>query len=188
MNPRDSQATSAPDATGEPVQRHDHGVDPTRPSFVSYIDKSRAYYAARGSEHPYRWAHDHGTPPFTALRGPLSSLRLGVVTTSTLPPPLGEKPPSKVAFAAPVEPRPAAMFTMDLGWDKEATHTDDPESFLPLTRLQELADEGRVGSLSPRFYGVPTQYSQRSTTTIDAPAILELMREDAVDVALLVPL
>jgi hypothetical protein len=35
---------------------------------------------------------------------------------------------------------------------------------------------------------VPTDYSQRNTTEIDAPHLLKLCREDTVDIALLVPL
>jgi hypothetical protein len=45
-----------------------------------------------------------------------------------------------------------------------------------------------MGSLSPRFYGVPTDYSQRLTLEQDAPRIEAWMREDGVDAALLVPL
>ena len=56
-----------------------------------------------------------------------------------------------------------------------------------LGRMSALA-AGRLGSLSPRYYGVPTEYSQRRTIEQDAPAILELLRKDQVDVALLVPL
>ena len=77
---------------------------------------------------------------------------------------------------------------MDLSWDKEATHTHDLDSFFPVHRLQEAVEAGRIGSLSPRFYGVPTEYSQRRTNEVDAPQLLEYLREDRVDVALLVPL
>ena len=55
------------------------------------------------------------------------------------------------------------MFTEDLSWDKQATHTEDTESFLPLSSLQALSDDGVIGSLNGRFFGVPTEYSQRRT-------------------------
>ncbi len=62
----------------------------------------------------------------------------------------------------------------------------------PKTRAVEkvLNDvrEGRIGGVSSRFYGVPTEYSQRKTNTVDAPAILEFCREDAVDAVVLVGL
>jgi hypothetical protein len=73
-------------------------------------------------------------------------------------------------------------------WDKDATHTNDVESFCPVRRLSEAQQAGRIGSLSPRFYGVPTEYSQRKTNEVDAPEVLRLCREDQVDVAVLVPL
>jgi hypothetical protein len=77
------------------------------------------------------------------------------------------------------------MFTADLSWDKDATHTDDVETFLPLNRLAEYAVAGRIGSASPRFYGVPTDYSQGRTSLRDAPQILAWCREDGVDAILL---
>ncbi len=158
-------------------------------SFVSYIDKSREYYAAQGYPAPYQWPYHHEVP-FQVLSKPLSACTVGVVTTAFFP--QGQEPPgvpgipSKQAYAAPADPPPNAMFTQDLAWDKDATHTDDVETYLPLRRLAEL--EGRIGALSKRFYGVPTDYSQRRTRDLDAPAILDWCREDGVDVALLVPL
>ena len=79
------------------------------------------------------------------------------------------------------------MFTDDLSWDKQETNTDDPESFLPLAHLAALADEGRIGSPNQRFFGVPTEYSQRKTG-LDAEQIAAWAADDEVDVALLVPL
>jgi hypothetical protein len=80
------------------------------------------------------------------------------------------------------------MFTDDLSWDKDATHTDDLGSFLPIAQLQAAAAVGRIRSISPRIYGVPTDYSQRRTRELDAPALLDLIREDDVDALILVPL
>jgi hypothetical protein len=79
------------------------------------------------------------------------------------------------------------MFTDDLSWDKEATHTADTESFLPIARLQEHASAGRIGSLADRFYGVPTEYSHRRTAD-DSLAIERWCRSDGVDAVVLVPL
>ncbi len=91
-------------------------------------------------------------------------------------------------YAAATRPVPAALYTRHLSWHKTATHTDDVETFLPVRRLNEYGAEGRLGSLSPRFYGVPTVYSVRQTVHEDAPAVLDFCREDGVDIALLVAL
>lgn len=165
-------------------------IQPDHRIFVSYIDKSREYYRAQGYTNPYRWAY-HQDAPFAALQKPLAGARVGLVTTASLiegdsgPEPFLVPP---VVFAAPVEPAPARLYTQHRFWDKDATHTDDLDSFAPLHRLQEAVASGRIGSLSPRFYGVPTVYSQRRTIEADAPALLRLCREDAIDAAILVAL
>ena len=156
-----------------------------------YIDKSREFYAAQQYERPYRWARNDESP-FTPLVKPLSESRIGLVTTAMnldLPDDFDtEELPIESTYAAPIDPTPERLFTQNRSWDKEATHTSDLDSFFPVHRLQEAVEAGRVGSISPRFYGVPTEYSQRRTNDADAPKLLELMREDGVDVAMLVPL
>jgi len=158
--------------------------------FVSYIDKSREYYRALGYGNPYRWAY-HQDAPFQPLEKPLAECRIGLITTSSLIAP-GEIPPPftvpGVVFSAPVDPLPDTFYTGHRAWDKDATHTDDLDSYFPIHRLQELATVGRIGSVAPRFYGAPTEYSQRKTIDADAPAILELLREDRVDASILVAL
>ena len=67
-------------------------------SYVSYIDKSREYYAASGYERPYRWAR-YDDVPFSPLTKPLSQCRLGVVTTADLGP--STAPRATKLYAAP---------------------------------------------------------------------------------------
>ena len=163
----------------------------THRTFVSYIDRTREYYGAQGYEKPYVWARNTGAP-FAKLAKPLAQCRVALVTTAS---PWREDKPvdgvlrgNKQVWSGPTDAPPERLFTDDLSWDKEATHTRDVESFLPIRRLQELAAQGRIGSLAPRFHGVPTDYSQRRTIEQDAPEILARCREDGVDVVLLVPL
>jgi hypothetical protein len=156
-------------------------------SYVSYIDRSREYYAAQGFSRPYTWAH-HDDAPFTLLKKPLSECRVGLVTTAgKMDAEVERQGRRKVRelYAMAGNPAPMRMFTADLFWDKGATHTDDVGSFLPLNHLAEYAAGGRIGSVSPRFYGVPTDYSQGKTSLRDAPKILEWSREDGVDAMLL---
>ncbi len=169
----------------------DTGFSPTHRSFVSYIDKSREFYGARGYTNAYRWSYNTEVP-FTPLSKPLSESRLGVVTTSFLRredrPADWPKAKAKHPYAFPVSDLPAAMYTDDLAWDKDATHTDDLATFLPFEQARQAVADGRLGSLSPNFYGVPTDYSQRRTREVDAPAVLEMVQADDVDVVLLIPL
>lgn len=150
-------------------------------TFVSYIDKSREFYAAQGYDQPYRWAANADSP-FAKLTKPLSECTVGIVTTSRLP-----DHDVLAPYAAPSDPQPDAMDTAHLSWHKAATHTNDLGSFLPLDHLRELADEGIIGRAAPRFVGIPTIYSQRRTNTW-AQTVLEELEHDGVDLALLIPL
>ena len=53
--------------------------------------------------------------------------------------------------------------------------------------LRALAADGVIGSLNGRFFGVPTEYSQRKTA-LDADQVAAWCADDGVDIALLVPL
>lgn len=167
------------------MRRHTHR------SHVSYIDKSREYYAAQGYEHPYRWAA-HDDVHFVRPAVPVSDARVALVTTAYFRPggePEGVPPARpRRAYAAPRADAPAAVDVDDLFWARDETHTDDLDTYLPVNRLDELVAAGRVGSAAPRFFGVPTEYSVRRTVERDAPEVAEWMRDDGVDVAVLVPI
>ena len=164
----------------------------THRSFVNYIDKYREYYKAQGYTLPYQWVY-HKEVPFNMLSKPLSDCTVGVVTTATLPAlwqslPERESRPQKRPYAESSYPVPEALYTKDLEWDKDTTYTDDLDTYLPLKRLKELQQSGQIGKVSPRYYGVPTTYSQRQTRESDAPVISKWCEEDGVNIAILVPL
>ena len=158
-------------------------------SLLSYIDLSRAYYAAHGYSKPYAWISSQNVP-FTKLEKPLTECRVALLTTADLEKPPGESKQarhlSRKTYAHPVDEAPEHFYTQDLQWDQESTHTDDNDSFMPLNRLAECAQNGSIGSASPRFYGVMTDYSQGRTSKKSAPQILEFCKEDGVD-ALILP-
>jgi len=160
------------------------GVDPAQRTFVSYIDKSREYYLARGYNNPYRWAYFEDVP-FAPLRRPLSQCTATLITTAHQ----GTDASSfRKVYSVSSDDPPARLSTVGLFWDMQATHTDDLDSYFPVHRLQEFVREGRIGRLAHRLHGAPTEYSQRKTREGDAPEILRRCQEDAVDAALLVPL
>jgi len=132
-------------------------------SFLSYIDLSREYYAAHAYARPYAWSY-YQNAPFTKLEKPLAQCRVALLTTTDLEKPPGEnaseRHASRKVYARPVDAAPAHFYNRDLQWDQKSTHTNDNESFMPLKRLAECAAKGKIGSASPRFYGVPTDYSQ----------------------------
>lgn len=152
---------------------------------VKYMERTRLYYEAQGFDQSYQWAHFDETP-FSSLSKPLSESRVVVITTGSRYDRLMTDPRS--VDSGETDSLPSHLFASDLAWDKEATHLNDLNSYLPIETLREFVEEGRLGSIGPRFHCLPTEYSQRRTNEADAPEILKRCREDHADVALLVPL
>ncbi len=150
-------------------------------NFVSYIGRSRRQAEAAGRQ-PREWAHFEDVP-FAPLVKPLAQSRLALVTTAAQAHSHQAAPPDELlqmGYAAPTGPPPTRLYTGHLGWNRAATHMDDLDTYFPIHRLEELVDAGRIGSLSPRYYGVATRR--------DAEPLLAWCREDGVDVVLLVPI
>lgn len=163
--------------------------------YVRYIDRTREYYLSEGYKTPYKWAHFEDIP-FTKLQKPLAQCRVGLVTTSdiTVLSESGKRErPDEAAmignvYSIPFDMPPERLYSRNEHYDQHATTLDDVNSYCPITRLRELASEGRIGSVAKCFHGVHTSYSQRVTMERDAPEVLKRCREDNVDVVLLTPI
>jgi len=150
---------------------------------VPYMERTRQFYRALGYAKDYVWAH-HDDVPFTRLRKPLAQSRLALITTANPADYSGKRQ----LWSGPIDPAPSQLHTADLAWDKESTHTDDRACFLPIEVATKLAQDGVFAGLTPRFFGVPTDYSQRSTTEHVAPRLLAELRDQRAEGAVLCPL
>lgn len=150
---------------------------------VRYIERTRQYYRALGYTTDYVWA-SFDDVPFAPLPKPLADLRIALITTAS---PVDFDGVKRV-WSGAVSPPPEELFTDNVAWDKESTHTKDRASFLPIEAAAGLAADGLFAGLTARFHGVPTEYSQRKTMAEDAPEILTRVRQDGADAAILCPL
>jgi D-proline reductase (dithiol) PrdB len=150
---------------------------------IKYMERTRHYYRALGYTRDYVWA-TFDDVPFTELPKPLSQLRIALITTASP----NDFDGVKRVWSGNVSPPPPSLYTDNVAWDKESTHTKDRESFLPIEAASNLAAEGVFAGLTARFHGVPTEYSQRETREEDAPKILTQVRDDGADAAVLCPL
>jgi hypothetical protein len=160
---------------------------------VRYIDRTHAWYDVLGTNNHYRYASFQDVP-FTRLRKPLSQCKVALLTTAAPFDPTKGQQDCKAPYNA------AAKFYKPYSGDTSVDHdlrvshvgidrrqlTDDSNCWFPLPALRRAAASGRIGSVAPRFHGVPTNRSQRHTLQIDCPDILARCREDGVDVAVLV--
>lgn len=159
---------------------------------IDYIARTHAWYGALGYP-PYRYA-EHADAPFAPLGRPLSEARVALLTTAApYRPELGDQGPGAAYNAA-------AKFYAVWSGDAAADHdlrvshvavdqahlSDDQNCWFPLPAMRRAAAAGRIGEVSPRFHGVPTNRSQRHTQEVDAPEVVARVREDGADAAVLV--
>lgn len=167
---------------------------------IRYIEKTHAYYRRKGGTNDYRYAH-HTDGPFQPLLKPLAESRLVLISSAGFvivpddgpaPEPyrginIGEKDQVEV-FSVPSDTPPEKIRYVTGAHNRQDSPMTDPEAFLPLTRLREFRDAGRIGSLAPEFLRIRPCYSQRKTRELDAPEVLRRCRAQGVDVALFAPI
>jgi hypothetical protein len=162
---------------------------------IPYLERTRSYYLALGYGNPYRWAR-HDEVPFTKLERPLAAARLALITTAApVRFDIGDQGPGApynaaakfyTVYSMPVDPTPDLRIS-HLGYDRAHTTAEDPNTWLPIARLREAVAAGRLRELAPLLCGVPTNRSQVTTTDVDAPAALAVVRDLDADAVLLVP-
>ena len=162
---------------------------------IPYMARTREYYQAIGYTTPYRWAH-HVDAPFQPLQQPLARSRVAIVTTAApFDPAKGDQGPGaeyngSAKFYSVYDGDSFGAHDLrisHIAYDRVHTSAEDSGSWFPLPQLRRLAGDGRIGEVAPRFFGAPTNRSQRVTVETDAPEILARCRADQVDAAVLVP-
>lgn len=162
---------------------------------IPYMARTREYYQAIGYATPYRWAH-YVASPFQPLRKPLDQSRVTIITTAApFDPAKGDQGPGAkynggAKFYSVYDGDTSKTHDLrisHIAYDRVHTSAEDSGTWFPLPQLQRLAREGKIGEVAPRFFGAPTNRSQRVTIETDAPEILDRCRADQVDAALLVP-
>jgi hypothetical protein len=161
---------------------------------IPYMQRTRDYYLALGYS-PYRWAHFVDVP-FTPLRTPLRATRVALITTAApYQPEAGDQGPGAPynaaakfyqVYSGPADHVPDLRIS-HIAYDRAHTSAADINAYFPLARLQAAAAAGRIGALAPRFHGVPTNRSHRTTAETDLPELWRRCREDGAEAAVLVP-
>ena len=162
---------------------------------VRYMERTRSYYLGLGYDNPYVWAH-YIDAPFTPLKKPLNQSILGLITTAVpFDASKGNQGPSApynavAKFYQPYQKSVDAEIDLRIahvGIDRNNANMEDMPCWFPLSAAQQAVKAGRIQALSPHFYGLPTNRSQRHTLEVDAPIILDMLRADHVEVAVLIP-
>jgi len=172
----------------------DLGFAPEDDAPIPYMQRIRDYYLALGYPTPYRWAH-YTEVPFQPLTNPLSRCRVALITTAApYQPDKGDQGPGAPYNGAAkfyaVYSRNSAedhdLRISHLAIDRAHTTAEDRNTWFPLPQLRRCAAAGLIGEVAPRFHGMPTNRSHRTTLEKDCPELLARCRTDGVEAAVLV--
>ena len=165
---------------------------PTGP--LAYMQRMRNYYLALGYANPYEWAHNP-TVPFQTPNKAVSHSRVALVTTAApFKEGAGDQGPgapynAKAKFYQVYGADAAKdefLGISHVSYDRGHTSAKDIGSYFPLKALRVAQDQGQIGNLAPRYYGLPTNRSQATTVHQDCVGLLAMLQEDEVDLAILV--
>jgi D-proline reductase (dithiol) PrdB len=156
---------------------------------IDYIARTRAQYDALGHA-SYRWVESKEPSAWAPLRRPLSESRLALVASG------GVYRAGQIAFhhrddtslrAIESDVELSDLRTSHFAYDQNAARSD-PNVVFPIEPLRRCVMSGRLGGLGRYAYtcmgGI---YSARRVREELAPEIARRVREDEVDLVLLVP-
>ena len=162
---------------------------------IPYLDRIRAYYQALGYGEPYRWASQEEVP-FTPLKRNLSEYRVALLTTAApYQDGKGDQGPGAPyngsakfyrVYSLSIDSEPELRIS-HIAYDRDHTSAEDMNCWFPLALMKQFSARGKIGQMPPRFHGLPTNRSQKTTLEQDCPDVLERLREDGADAAVIVP-
>jgi hypothetical protein len=169
------------------------GFAPDYDAPIPYMHRIRTYYQTLGYGAPYRWAH-YRDVPFTPMTKPLAEATIALVTTAApYRPEAGDQGPGAPYNSA------AKFYTVysgdsaedhdlrvsHIGIDRKHTTAEDSNTWFPLPALREAAARGLIGKVAPRFHGMPTNRSHKTTLEVDCEELVRRVKEDRADAALI---
>jgi len=169
------------------------GFAPDYDAPIPYMHRIRTYYQTLGYGAPYRWAQ-YAEVPFTAMRKPVSGATIALVTTAApYRPEAGDQGPgaaynSAAKFYKVYSGDSAVDHDLrisHIGIDRKHTTAVDQNTWFPLPALREAAARGRIGKVAPRFHGLPTNRSHKTTLEVDCEELVRRVKEDRADAALI---
>ncbi|MBT5109504.1 MAG: hypothetical protein HOM25_12545 [Rhodospirillaceae bacterium] len=158
---------------------------------IRYVDALNDKYGAMGFP-PYRWS-ENDDAPWTPLAKPLSDCTVALLVSGGI----------SHCAAAPFDPDARNDHRVDAIDPGEATdqyqihdsyydHADadrDLNCIFPVDRLRELADAGEIGAVAKRHWSgfMGRTYNRSKVRDESAPALVEELKADGVDLLVAIP-
>jgi len=158
---------------------------------IRYVERLNAFYQSQGFP-PYKWSV-YETAPLTSLKKPLNQCRVALLTSGGVShkdvAPFNPKARNDLRVDAITQDTPAHFFVISDDYYNHQDADRDINCVFPLDRLRELADEGVIGEVAPYHYSgfMGRIYTRTVVLTETAPALAQRLKQEGVDVFVLVP-
>ncbi len=158
---------------------------------ISYVDELNKHYGSMGFP-PYQWTVNDSAP-LTRPAKPLSQSTVSMLTSGgishcTMP---GFDPMARNDHR--LDEVDQSVTTSDFEINDSYYNHDDADRDLncvfPIDRLKEMAADGTIGNIAPRFWSgfMGRIYNRTKLIEESVPAFIEKLREDAVDILVAAP-
>jgi len=158
---------------------------------IDYVEAIDEYYQRLGYP-AYDWTVNESAP-FTALAKPLSECRVSMLTSGGISHRTREpfNPTAKNDLRVDdvdYRSHPDDFDINDAYYDTRDANKDLNVVF-PIARLRELAEQGIIGSIAERLWSgfMGRTYNRSAVIEQAAPALVEELQKDEVDLLILVP-
>jgi D-proline reductase (dithiol) PrdB len=158
---------------------------------IRYVERLNDFYRSQGFP-PYQWTVNEGAP-FTPLGKPLSRCRVSMLTAGGVSrcaaPPWNPNARNDLRLDEIASDAPSDDFQIHDAYYDHRDADRDLNCLFPIDRLRELAAEGVIGEVVPRIWSgfMGRIYRRRAVVEEAAPALAAKLREDEVDLFVLVP-
>jgi D-proline reductase (dithiol) PrdB len=158
---------------------------------IRYVDRLNDFYRSQGFP-PYQWTV-HEEAPFTPLRRPLDGCRVSMLTAGGVSrcaaSPWNPNARNDLRLDEIASDAPSSDFQIHDAYYDHRDADRDLNCLFPIDRLRELAAEGLIRDIAPRIWSgfMGRIYKRRAVIEEAAPALAARLREDAVDLFVLVP-
>jgi D-proline reductase (dithiol) PrdB len=158
---------------------------------IRYVERLNAFYRSQGFP-PYDWTVNDDAP-LTPLRTPLERCRVSMLTAGGVSrcsaPPWNPNARNDLRLDPIASDAPSDDFQIHDAYYDHRSADVDLNCLFPVDRLRELAAEGVIGEVAPRLWSgfMGRIYKRSAVLKESAPALARELREDGVDVFVLVP-
>ncbi len=158
---------------------------------ISYVDALNEKYGSMGFP-PYRWS-SNDTTPLTRLAKPLSECTVSMLTSGGVSrradPPFDPEARNDHRLDLVEPTAPSDDFQIHDSYYDHGDADRDLNCIFPIDRLHEMAARGEIGAVADRLWSgfMGRIYNRSKVIDESAPAFVEKLREDGVDVLVAIP-